>query len=75
MDKHFPMKTVRRNENDLPWFNSVARRMTKKKIAIYKYEGKSARWEAHCTKLENYLARGREQFLKNQRDKLLGQTG
>ena len=74
MNKHFPMKTVKRKESDLPWFNAVARRMTKKKQAIYKAEGKSPRWHSHCQKLEEYLAKGRENFLKSQRDKLLGPT-
>ena len=74
MDSHFPLKTVRRKESDLPWFNAVAKRMTKKKMAIYKAEGKSPRWHAQCDKLEAYLACGRENFLKSQRDKLLGPT-
>ena len=72
MDRHFPMKTVRRKESDLPWFNSVAKRMAKKKQAIYKAEGKSTRWHGQSAKLEAYLAKGRENFLKSQRDKLLG---
>ena len=72
MDKYFPKKTIRRKDSDLPWFNWTARKMSMKKQAIYKSEGKSARWESQCEKLENYLAKGRENFLKNQRDKLLG---
>ena len=72
MDAHFPLKQVKRKESDLPWFNAVAKRMTKKKMAIYKAEGKSPRWHSHCSKLEAYLAKGRENFLKSQRDKLIG---
>ena len=74
MDRHFPTKTVKRKDSDLPWFNDVAKKMTKKKQAIYKSEGKSARWEEITTKLEAYLDKGRQNFLKNQRDKLLGPT-
>lgn len=31
MDQHFPKKTVTRKDSNLPWFNSTAKRMTKKK--------------------------------------------
>ena len=71
MDSHFPLKTVKRKETDLPWFNGVARKMTKKQ-AIYKPEGKSERWVKQCEKVESYLAQRQKIFLKNQRDKLLG---
>ena len=72
MDRHFPLKTVKKKESDLPWFNGVARKMVRKKQAIYKSEGHSARWKQVSEKLENYLENGRQCFLKNQRDKLLG---
>ena len=74
MDKHFPKKTVKRKETDLPWFNGTARKMTRKKQAIYRAEGKSERWHLQCTRLEDYLAKGRENFLKGQREKILGPT-
>lgn len=74
MDRHFPMKTVKRKGSDLPWFNCTAKKMVKKKNAIYKSEGKSERWHAQTAKIDGYLAKGRECFLKNQREKLLGPT-
>ena len=70
MDRHFPVKVVKKKESDLPWYNNVARRMTKKKLAIYKSEGKSDRWTAQSEKLEKYLSRGRQVFLQNQREKV-----
>ena len=72
MEKHFPEKVVKRKESDLPWFNGTARKMVRKKQAIYKSEGKSRRWEEQAVKVEAYLERGRQNFLRNQRDKLLG---
>ena len=72
MDKHFPVKTTKRKENDLPWLNGVALRMIKKKKAIYKAEGKSERWERHCTKTEDYIEKRRQGFLQRQREKFSG---
>ena len=70
MNRHFPMKTVRKKDSDLPWFNNTAKKMTRKKNAIYKAEGKSDRWMAMQEKVERYLDNGRQNFLKNQRDKI-----
>ena len=70
MDRHFPMKTIKKKDSDLPWFNETARKMTKKKQAIYKSEGKSERWVAISEKVDKYLEKGRTNFLSNQRDKI-----
>ena len=72
MDKHFPMKTTRRKETDLPWINNVGKKMIKKKNAIYKAEGKSDRWIKQCSKVEKYLEGRRQGFLQRQRDKFSG---
>ena len=70
--KNFPLKTVKRKEGDLPWFNNTARKMVKKKQAVYKAEGKTARWTRLHDKLEAYLDKRREAFLETQRDKFTG---
>ena len=72
MDRHFPVKTCKRKDTDLPWFNETARKMVKKKQAIYKAEGQSVRWQRITEKLERYLDKGRQTFLQNQRDKITG---
>ena len=72
MDKHFPTKTCKKKDNDLPWFNSTARKMAKKKHAIYKAEGQSERWHKQAEKLGKYLDKGQQAFLQNQRTKLTG---
>ena len=69
---HFPLRTVRRKEDDLPWYDSVARKMSKKKLAIYRSEGKSERWEAQCSKLESRLEGRQQVYLQRQRDKMMG---
>ena len=70
MDRHFPTKRVRRKDNDLPWFNSVARKMVMRKTAIYRTEGKSPRWFAALEKFDNYMEKRQQNYLKNQRNKL-----
>ena len=44
VNKHFPMKTSRRRDGDLPWLDDLARKKIKRKKAIYRDEGKSDRW-------------------------------
>ena len=70
--KNFPLKTVKRMESDLPWFNNTARKMVRKKQAVYKAEGKSGRWTRLHEKLEEYLAKRRGEFLEKQRSKFIG---
>ena len=72
METHFPEKTIRRKDTDLPWFNENARNMIKKKDAIYKSEGKSERWEKQREKVENYLENRRVSFIESQKQKILG---
>ena len=70
--KNFPQKTVRRRDGDLPWFDNKARGMVKKKQAVYKAEGKSARWSRLQEKLDSYLDKRQEAFLETQRSKFMG---
>ena len=71
MHAHFPLRTIKRKESDLPWFDYRARKMVKKKNAIYMSEGKSDRWEKQGEYLENHLQKRREIYLQKQRDKFL----
>ena len=72
LNKHFPLKTMRRKESDLPWLDQAARKMIKKKAAIYKAEGQSPRWEKARSRLETYLDKRQQNFLARQRDKFIG---
>ena len=70
MDHHFPTKTSKRKEADLPWLNDVARKKIVRKRAIFKSESRSTKWRAARHDLEKYLEVRREAFLKAQREKL-----
>ena len=72
LDKYFPLKTVTRREDDLPWLDQTARKMIKKKGAIFKAEGQSPRWLAMRDKVDKHLERRRESYLGKQRDKFIG---
>ena len=69
-ERHFPLKTVRRKEDDLPWLDDAARKMVKKKQAVYKAEGNSERWKALRDKLDRYLSKRQDSYLARQRDKM-----
>ena len=72
LNKHFPMKTMKRKESDLPWLDDMAKKMIKKKGAIFKDEGQSPRWERIRQKLEAHLDKKKNDFLAKQRDKFIG---
>ena len=70
--RHFPLKTIKRKENDLPWIDDRARKMINKKKAVYKAEGNSARWHALRDTLDRYLEKRQDSYLERQRDKMTG---
>ena len=72
--RHFPLKTVKQKDNDLPWFDNKARKLTKRKAAIYKSEGASSRWERERDRLESYLEKRRLKYLERQRERFTGPT-
>ena len=71
-ERHFPLKTIHRRENDLPWIDETAKKMIGKKKAVYKAEGTSVRWEALRSKLDLHLSKRQESYLARQRDKMTG---
>ena len=71
-EKHFPLKSVKRKENDLPWLDDTAKKIINKKKAVYKAEGNSARWQAIRDKLDAHLEKRQEFYLERQRDKMTG---
>ena len=70
--RHFPLKTTRRRESDLPWIDDKAKKMIRKKGAIFKAEGQSERWKAMRDKVDKHLEGRQEAFLARQRDKFIG---
>ena len=71
-DRHFPLKITRRKESDLPWLDARARKMIKRKAAIFKSEGPSERWERARNDVDRYLDGRREEYVAKQREKFTG---
>ena len=71
-DRHFPLKITRRKESDLPWLDARARKMIKRKAAIFKSEGPSERWERARNDVDRYLDGRREKYVAKQREKFTG---
>ena len=70
MDDHFPVKTIRRRDCDLPWINDTARKKIRKKKRVFFDEGDSPRWHALREDLDRYLEGRRQKFLEKQRENL-----
>ena len=72
MDHFFPWKTAKRKSDDLPWLNDTARKMIRRKKAIFKSESRSQRWRRARYDVDKYLEKRQQIFLKNQRAKFTG---
>ena len=72
MELHFPFKSIRRKDSDLPWLNELAKKKIKRKKAIFRDEHKSPRWYEAKEDLEKYLEKRRTLFLEKQRTKVTG---
>ena len=59
IQKFFPLITVRRKTTDLPWVNAKARRLIKRRKAIFRQEGRSAAWK-HLKRRSEVLLRERK---------------
>ena len=70
MDLFFPLKVVRRKENDKPWIDNESRKRIAKKKAVYKAEGKSGRFKAIELSLAKYLEKRRQRYLNKQRGEI-----
>ena len=60
----FPIKTRKAKANDVPWFNSRTRRLSNKKMRIYKKEGKSERYKRASKEYEAALKEAKEVFME-----------
>ena len=62
-EKHFPLARVRRRSNEDPWINRKIRRLWKKKVRVYKKEGKSGRWWQIDADLQEEIAYSKSEFV------------
>ena len=71
MDAYFPyVRTVRRS-SELPWINSGVHKRIKQRRAIYKREGRSAKWKRMKKVADNIIKTRRKNYMDYQRLVLL----
>ena len=63
-DRHFPLVRVRKRSNESPWITRGIRRLWKKKIRIYKKEGRSQAWWDTDTLVQNRIEESRQAFVE-----------
>ena len=64
IETFFPLITMRRKSTDLPWVNSRIRRRIKQRKAIFRCEGRLARWRRHKAKTEEIIAARRDGYFR-----------
>ena len=63
-ERHFPLVHVRKRSNESPWITRGIRRLWKKKIRIYKKEGRSQAWWNTDAILQEKIEESRNAFVK-----------
>ena len=61
---HFPLVRVRKRSNESPWITWGIRRLWKKKIRVYKKEGKSQNWWDVDRVLQEKIDKSRAEFVE-----------
>ena len=62
--KHFPLERVRKRSNESPWITRGIRRLWKKKIRIYKKDGRSQAWWDTDAVLQDKIDKSRNKFVE-----------
>ena len=63
-EKHFPLQRVRRRSNEDPWITRQIRRLWKRKLRLYKKEGRSQAWWDTDGVLQEAIADSKEAFVE-----------
>ena len=63
-ERHFPLVRVRKRSNESPWITRGIRRLWKKKIRIYKKEGRSRAWWNIDEVLQKRIEDSRNDFVE-----------
>ena len=71
MRHFFPTKTTRRKSTDLPWINARVRKRIRRRKAVFKAEGRSARWRRHKAITDDLIRRRRDGYFAVQKIQIL----
>ena len=67
----FPTKTTRRRTTDLQWINSKIRKKIKQRKAIFKSEGRTARWRRFKARTDDLIKTRRDNYFVVQKVQIL----
>ena len=73
-NKHFPLVRVRKRSNESPWITRSIRRLWKKKILIYKKEGRSQAWWDTDAVLQARIESSRNEFVEKMEEGNYGRS-
>ena len=59
-DEHFPLVRVRKRSNEPPWMTRSIRRLFKRKVRLYKKNGKCARWHETDRRMQEEISEAQE---------------
>ena len=71
LETFFPKKTTRRKSMDLPWISNRIRKKIARRKAVFKYEGRLARWRRHKAITDRMIKDRRDRYFANQKIYLL----
>ena len=71
VEKFFPLKTTKRKSTDLPWINRKIKKRIRRRMKIYKKQGRSALWKKMKKDTDRLIAERREVYMSNQRIHLM----
>ena len=57
VEGYFPLKTTRRKDTDPPWINDKVRRKIRRRKAVYRIEGRSAKWKSMKKQTDQLIKR------------------
>ena len=75
IETFFPLKKVRRRSNDLPWVNNLVRKKVRKRMAIFRAEGRSARWRRTKEKVDQLIESRMVHYFAGQKVQILAEDG
>ena len=69
-DLYFPIKTVRKKSDELPWVNSTIRKQRRRNRNLFRKEGRIDTWKNLHSQTERLEEDRRKEFLNEQKKKL-----
>ena len=70
MDKFFPLRKVRKKSTDLPWINRAITKKIKRRMEIYRKEGKSDLWRWMKKSIDEQISGRKKGYMEEKKKQL-----